>query len=70
MMNINSQEQNPGNLNRAPFPPGCTITGIRTGIGNRAKNVYATLRGPNGELLISATLDYINKQIVDAGVHE
>lgn len=52
---------------RAPFPAGCTIRNIRRGEGHRAKYVYASLYGPDGELLISATLDYINEQIVAAG---
>ena len=55
------------NATRQPFHAGCTITNIRRGVGARAKNVYATLRGPDGEVLIVATLDYINAEIVKAG---
>lgn len=55
-------------MKRPQFPAGCTITNIRLGEGHRSKYVYANLIGPDGELLISATLDYINKQIVEAGI--
>ena len=52
---------------RPPFPAGCTIGNIRRGKGSRSKYVYASLYGPTGELLISATLEYINEQIKIAG---
>ena len=42
------------------FPAGCVIKDIRPGKGKRINYVYASLYGPDGELLISATLDYIN----------
>lgn len=52
---------------RPPFPKGCVIRNIRRGDGARASYVYASLYGPDGELMISATLEYINMQIVEAG---
>ena len=48
------------------FPAGCKIINIEPGTGNRETLVYATLIGPDGELLISATLDYINQQLIGA----
>ena len=48
------------------FPAGCTIRNIRPGTGGRKQWVYAGLYGPDGELLISATLEYINAQFVGA----
>ena len=45
---------------RRTFPPGCVIKNIRPGKGLRKQYVYASLYSPDGELLISATLDYIN----------
>lgn len=52
---------------RPPFPNGCTISNIRRGSGIRERWVYACLYAPNGELLISATLDYINEQLRVSG---
>lgn len=39
------------------------ITNIRRGKGNRRKFIYADLRDGDGELMISATLDYIVSSI-------
>ncbi len=50
------------------FPAGCTIVDIKPGTGNREGRVYATLIGPGGERLISATLDYINQQFIGASI--
>ena len=50
--------------NIKPFPKGCTIGNIRRGTGKRSQYVYANLYSPSGELLIAATLDYINAQIL------
>ena len=50
------------------FPAGCTIRDIRPGTGGREQWVYASLYGPEGELLISATLEYINEQFVGARI--
>ncbi len=52
---------------RPPFPKGCTIRNIRRGDGFRSRWVYACLYGPDDKLLISATLDYINDQLLAAG---
>ena len=52
------------------FPAGCTIRDIRPGTGSRAHIVYAHLYGPDGEMLISATLEYINEQFVGARIGE
>jgi hypothetical protein len=41
------------------IPKGCTITDIRRGRAGRSDWIYAKLVRPDGELLISATLDYI-----------
>ena len=38
---------------------GCQVVNIRRGKGVRASVVYANLVDKNGNLLISATLDYI-----------
>ena len=51
-----------------PFPAGCIITNIRRGNGYRSQWIYAQLRGPNGELLIDATLEYINARLVSSGI--
>lgn len=53
-----------------PFPKGCTITNIRQGKGARSCWIYADLRGPDGELLISAHLEYINEQLLKLGVEK
>ena len=50
------------------FPAGCTIRDIRQGTGSRAHLVYARLYNRDGDLLISATLIYINEQIVGARI--
>jgi hypothetical protein len=47
---------------------GCTITDIHSGVGLRGKTVYGKLREPNGDVLISATLEYITKRILEVGV--
>lgn len=52
------------------FPKGCTITNIRQGKGARSCYIYADLRGPDGTLLISAHLDYINAQMLEHGVEQ
>lgn len=56
------------NPKRPPFPARSTIRNIRNGTGSRSNIVYAALYGPDDELLIAATLDYIVKQIEIAGV--
>lgn len=53
-----------------PFPRGCTISNIRQGKGERSCYIYADLRAPNGDLLIAATLEYINKRILECGVQK
>ena len=53
---------------RRVFPAGCTITNIRNGIGGRNGIVYANLRGPDGELIISSTLSYISEQLTRARI--
>lgn len=58
------------NIEIPKYPKGCTITNLRQGKGYRKQYIYATLRGPDGELLISATLDYINKALIENGVEE
>lgn len=52
------------------FPAGCTITNIRPGEGARSAFVYASLRGPDGGLLIAATLQYINEQLTGAIIED
>lgn len=44
-------------MEKRQFPKGCTITNI--GFGTRVNTLYGELRSPTGELLISATLEYI-----------
>ena len=51
---------------RRKFPAGCTIRNIRPGAGERQQLVDANLCGPDGVLLISATLEYIIEQLVGA----
>ena len=53
-----------------PFPKGCTITNIRRGKGECVCWIYAILRGPDGEVLITATLDYINDQLLRYGIEK
>lgn len=53
-----------------PFPKGCTITNIRQGKDARFCYIYADLRGPDGVLLISATIDYINQRLLECGVEK
>ena len=53
---------------RRVFPAGCTISNIRNGIGQRGGAVYANLRGPDGELIISATLNYISELLTRARI--
>lgn len=55
-------------MKRRITPTGCVITNIRRGIGARRSVVYAQLHGPDGELLISATLDYITTKIMEADI--
>lgn len=54
---------------RPKFPLGCVIKDIRSN-PRFPGNIYASLFGPDGELLISATLDYILAQINKAGIEE
>ena len=51
------------------IPEGCTITNIRRGKGAREQFVYASLISPDGELLISATLEYITQQIMQSKIN-
>ena len=50
------------------FPAGCTICDIRPGTDGREQWVYASLYGPAGDLLISATLEYINAQFLGSHI--
>ncbi len=45
------------------FPTGCYISDIHRGVSGY---VYAQLKGPDGKLLISSTLDYIQDQLSKA----
>lgn len=47
------------------LPEGMTITNIRRGKGSRKNLVYAHLMDSNGNLVISATLDYIYNALTD-----
>jgi hypothetical protein len=54
-------------LQRRQVPVGSTIVDIRCGlVGTRKGTVYAKLVSPNGETLISATLEYICNQLQHA----
>ncbi|MCU0286692.1 MAG: hypothetical protein MUF15_09855 [Acidobacteria bacterium] len=55
------------NLNAKPFPKGSYINNLHKGEGVYSNTVYASLRGPDGELLISADLEYIQKRIIQVG---
>jgi hypothetical protein len=50
------------------FPKGCTIQHITKGKGYH--NVNAVLYGPDGRMLISATLEYITEQILAAEIED
>lgn len=52
------------------FPFGCRIVNIKRGTGARHRYVYAQLRDINGELLISATLEYITEQLMNAEIDD
>lgn len=52
------------------LPAGCTITDIRPGDGIRSRFVYARLRAPDGTILISATLEYINERLIGAVIED
>jgi hypothetical protein len=45
------------------FPAGCYISNIHKGTGVNGNVLYAQLNGPDGRLLISATLDYIQDEL-------
>lgn len=45
------------------LPIGCKIENIRRGTGKRISNIHANLVGPDGKLLIAATIEYIIKQL-------
>lgn len=57
-------------VKRPKFPKDCIITNLRQGKGCRKQNIYAELRGPDDTWLITATLEYINKQLIDRGIEE
>jgi len=44
---------------------GCTIVNIRRGKGNRSHFIYANLVDKDGNIIISATLDYIETAIAE-----
>ena len=57
-------------MSAGEFPIGCTIKNIRRGAPSRYRDryVYAELVGPDGVVLISATLDYIAGQLAAARI--
>ena len=56
-----------GELKNA-FPAGCKIVDIERGKGSRNKLIYAKLIGPDGSLLISATLEYIYERLSESDI--
>ena len=52
------------------YPLGCKIVDIERGKGSRKKFIYAKLVGPDGGLLISATLEYIYERLNEADIGE
>ena len=52
-------------MNAGDIPNGCRIVNIRRGKGDRWVYVYADLIGPDGELLICATIDYIATALME-----
>ena len=50
------------------FPNGCTITNIIQEEGARSGLIYARLVGPDGQIIISATLEYIYERLVESGI--
>jgi hypothetical protein len=59
-----------GNAPIAKFPKGCTITNIRPGKGDASRFVVAELRGPDGSLLISASIGTIAQRLLEGGVEK
>jgi len=58
-------------LRRKPkFPKGCVIRNLRRHLGRRGRGyaIYGDLYSPDGEILISATLEYINERLLKCGV--
>ena len=53
---------------KGSFPVGCEIVDIKRGKGSRNKFIYARLIGPDGNLLISATLDYIYERLTESDI--
>ena len=58
---------------RRRLPPGCSIVDIRRGLpksryGSAREPLYAKLVAPDGEVLISGTLDYIYDAVSSAEV--
>lgn len=56
------------NLKQYPFPEGCKIIDIRPGKGPRACFIYAKLIDKDENVLIAATLEYINESIRSRGI--
>ena len=52
------------------FPKGSIITNIKRGKGKREHLTFACIVAPNGELLVSATLDYCCEAIQDRGIED
>ncbi len=52
------------------FPAGCKIINICNGGEGWEDVVFAVLVGPDGDLLISATLEYISRQLIGATIQE
>jgi hypothetical protein len=53
-------------MSQRKFPIGCKIVNIRPGAGARAAFVYAHLVDEKNNLLMSATLEYINDALKSA----
>ena len=53
---------------KGSFPVGCKIIDIKRGKGSRNKFIYAKLIGPDGFLLISATLEYIYERLSESDI--
>lgn len=49
-----------------PLPAGCTLANLRRGNGGRSHWIYAEVRGPDGSVLIQATLEYCVRRMVDS----
>lgn len=49
-----------------PLPPGCKLVELRRGRGPRATWVYAEVESADGKILITGTLEYCVRRMVES----